>query len=275
VGRFYPNQCSQAQLENGDLSVRFSGAGYAYTNVTKKLSFTMSGAVQYNQDFLVADDACDVYGYFRPRQVLASDFKINKIEQPVAAYFSQLTPMGEDFGKQLVSGQLKDGFTVIQLADGNTDFGPGIVELGKRPFHPMMAGGKDRITYQNDRTEIHREERDFVGPIEVKEGGRALYINAKTDGGVALDVLVLAKQAGDQALQQYLEVPQAGPLPQNALWADVVPAQALGFQRRVAVQPGFYYVVFDNTSSAGATMPQGAATEDRAALLDYSVQIGE
>jgi hypothetical protein len=275
VGRFYANQCQQVQLENGDLSVRFSGAGYTHTNLTRKVTFTMSAAVQYNQDFLVAEDACDVYGYFRPRQVLSSDFKVNKIEAQLAAYFNQGSSMGDDFGKQLVSGQLREGFTVIQLSNGSIDFGAGIVELGKKPFHPVMATGKDRITYQNDRVEVHQEQRDFVGPIEIKEKGRALYLTAKIDGGVGLDVFLFTRNAGDQALQQYLNEPKARAFPENARWADAIPPQVPDFRRTVPLPPGQYYLVFDNTSSAGATMPVGGPNDDRAALLDYAIQIGD
>src|SRR5262249_20300189 len=40
IGRFYPQQCTQQVLDNGDLWVQFSGFGYAWTNLSKKVTFT-------------------------------------------------------------------------------------------------------------------------------------------------------------------------------------------------------------------------------------------
>jgi len=66
IGRFYPQHCSQKELQNGDLYVEFDGFGYAWTNLSKKITFTMSGAVDYDQDFRIYDN-CDIYAYFRTR----------------------------------------------------------------------------------------------------------------------------------------------------------------------------------------------------------------
>lgn len=276
IGRFYPSQCNQMEMGNGDLYVRFSGPGYGYTNITKKLAFTMSGAVQYNQDFLVAEDECNIYGYFRPRNVQSSDFKITRIEQEMASFINQLNPMGDSFGQQLVAGKLKDGFTVIQLSDGSSEFGLGMIPLGKRTPKKVMVRSDGRMTYENDRVEVHQGERDFIGPIEITEGGQALYLTFKVDGGVPVDAFVMTKFAGDQALRQYLDLPQPAAFPQPAFWTDVVPAQMPDYRRTIPLAPGMYYVVLDNTNTAGAVAPpQGNPGGDAAALVDYAIQIGE
>jgi hypothetical protein len=181
IGRYYPQTCTQRELDNGDLHVDFTGIGYGYTNLSKKLTFSMAGGVDYNQDFLVTDDPCTIYGYFRVRRITASDFRTRLVENPVAGFANQLTGLGDRFGQQLVSDKLSQGFTVIH-DDSGDDVGFGMVELGKRPFHPFDVHGTSRMTYENARTEVHQGERDFIGPFEVDSSGRALYFTADLDG---------------------------------------------------------------------------------------------
>ena len=54
VGRFFPRQCTAKTLDNGDLSVSLAGEGYAWTNVSKKVTFGMTAAAVYDQDFLMS-----------------------------------------------------------------------------------------------------------------------------------------------------------------------------------------------------------------------------
>jgi hypothetical protein len=272
IGRFYPQQCTQNELQNGDLYVQFSGFGYGWTNLSKKLTFTMSGAVQYNQDFLISDD-CAVYAYFRPRNVVGSDFRINKVEQPVASFLAQVTGLADTFGRQLVTGKLGEGFTVIHDDHGD-DFGLGIIDKGKRPQHPFDVHGSSRITVENARTEIHQNERDFVGPIEIQGSGRALYLTAQLEGLQAIDLLVLNKPIGDASVGYYFGYEQAGPLAGPPLVSDVVQAGA-PFQHTIPLPPGMYYVLLDNTPTAGQVAPPMNPFDDRAALVNYVIQIGD
>src|SRR5581483_5602373 len=50
IGRFFPKSCVQQTLQNGDLYVQFQGVGYAWTNISKKVTFTMNGTVTYDAD---------------------------------------------------------------------------------------------------------------------------------------------------------------------------------------------------------------------------------
>jgi hypothetical protein len=274
IGRFYPTDCHSKDMANGDLYVEFSGFGYGYTNISKRMSFTMSGAVEYNQDFLVAQDQCDIYAYFRTKNVASSNFQIKQIEQPIASFLNQLTPIGQNFGQQLVSGKLAEGFTVIHDHENNDDFDIGIVELGKRPVHPYDVHGKERITIENLRTEVHQNQRDFVGPINVTDSGRALYLTGALDGAPAIDVLVYTKEAGENALHLYTDYPASGPIPAAPVWADVMQAGP-GYARTVPLAKGIYYLVLDNTSSAGQVMPPQNLLDDRAAVVSYVAQIGD
>lgn len=275
TGRFFPDRCVQTAAENGDLSVQFGGRGYAWMSLTKKITFTMAGSVQYNQDFLVAEDRCDIYGYFRPRNVASSDFKIGFVEQPAAQFVSQMSNMGQEFGKQLVGDQLKKGFTVIMLEGGGIDFGLGLIELGKKPFHPLTVQQKGRMPIENGRVEVHSNQRDFVGPITVEAQDSSIYITAQVDGGVPIDVMVLRKGEGDLSVRSYLEQAAVGPLSGTPIWADVVQPAQVGFARRVPVPPGMYYVVLDNSAQAGTVAPPANLFDDRAALVDYAIQIGK
>ena len=281
IGRFYPTQCATQELQNGDWFVQFSGFGYAWTNLSKKLTFTMSGAVEYNADFQMSGST--MYIYFRPRQVTSSNFASKVIEQPVAQFFNSLSNLGNTFGSQLVNGQLQAGFTVIRDSNGSTDFSVGIVDVGKRPQHPYDVHGSGKVTWENARVEVHGNERDFVGPIEVTDSGRAIYVTGQVDGVPAADVLLLRKDVGDASLQLYFNYPQSGPLAGPPL-AQALVAQGQPLNQVFKVDPGMYYVVFDNTPSAGAVGAQAAPSAplaplalltDSAAVVSYAVQIGD
>jgi hypothetical protein len=280
IGRFYPQHCAQRSLENGDLYVEFDGFGYAYTPLSRKLTFTMSGAVDYDQDFRVHDN-CDIYAYFRTRSVRGSNFQTHIIEQPVANFLNSLSPMSDSFGRQLVSGKLGEGFTVIREKSGNIDFGLGTIPLGERPVHPFDMHGTRMLVYENLRTEVDQEERDFVGPIEVADSGRALYVQATMRGVPAIDLLVMKKEDADVSLGLYYNYGAAGPLNANVLQANVLPAEQ-PFKQTVPVPKGSYYIVFDNTSSAGSVAPPNpnpplyaGLLGNAAATVDYVVQIGD
>lgn len=274
IGRFYPTQC--VAPEGDDLYVSFHGFGYAYTNVSKKTTFRMQASALYKYDFLLTEgDRCDLYAYFRTSRVDASNFGVHRIESGAATLLNQLTQMGDGFGKQLMGKKLGEGFTVVHYGQTNVDdFTLGILPLGQKPFHPYQVTGKDRITYENERTEVHQNQRDFVGPIKVEGGGKALYLTATMDGVPALDVLLMRKQEGDASLQLYFEYPQSGPLAAAPIVADMM-HHGLEWKRTIPVPPGMYYVVFDNTPSAGSINPPVNALDDRAAVVNYLIQIGD
>lgn len=276
IGRFYPNQCN---ANEGDLlNVQFAGYGYAWTNVTKKITFTGAGAAAYRYDFQVTEgDACDIYSYFRPARVDNASFQQHRIESQMVSVFSGLSSFGNDFGRQTVSKKLQEGFTVI-ARDGNEtqiDFALGIVPLGKRPFHPYQVDSSDgKVTYENDRTEVHQNQRDFIGPIVIEEDKRALTISATVDGAPAIDVMVYRKAEADLALSTYYEVAQSGPIVGNPVSSDVL-AAGRPMKRAIVVAPGTYYVVLDNTPTAGQVAPVINPLDDRAAVVSYLIQIGD
>ena len=83
VGRFYPTSCFAQTLANENLLLQFGGYGYAWTNLTKRIGFDASGAVEYDHDFLM--DGSTMYVYFRQRSTTAAQFTPKLVEQPAAA----------------------------------------------------------------------------------------------------------------------------------------------------------------------------------------------
>jgi hypothetical protein len=224
AGRFFPETCVTRDLPNGNLAVDFAGRGYAFTALSKKITFNARAQVQYNQDFLM--DGSTMYAYFRTDKVVSSDFHISIVEQPAASLLNSLNPMGETFGRQLLESKLADGFTVIREANGAAEFGLGIVPKGSRPFRPVQVPGEDRVTYENARTEVHQNQRDFVGPIKISGSERALYLRASVDGAAQADVLVLGASDGKASLELYLQYPASGPMPGRPIVSETIHAGA-------------------------------------------------
>jgi hypothetical protein len=273
IGRFFPRTCNQQMLQNGDLFVQFTGVGYAWTNLSKKVTFSMNGTVTYDADFLM--DGCTAYAFFKTHEVKGADFQTIVIEQPVANFINQLTPMGNQFGSQLVNAQLQQGFTVILDKDQNADFGLGMIPRGQRPVHPFDLHGTNRITYENTTADVHVNQRDFVGPIVIEENNRAIYVQASLQGTQAVDVLFMNKQEADFMLDQYVRQGPATPLPGPLSLGGDVLQQGAPYNGMRVVPPGTYYVVFDNSATAGQVAPVVNLLSDPAATISYAVQIGD
>jgi hypothetical protein len=272
IGRFFVTSCSQQELQNEDWFIQFSGYGYGWTNLSRKLTFSMAGAVDYMADFQMSGST--MYIYFRPRQVTSSSFQSHVIEQPVASFLNSMSNLGDTFGKQLVGAQLNQGFTVIRDSDGGVDFAVGLVEVGKRPTHSLAVKSEGRVIWEQARVEVHQNERDFVGPIEVTDSGKAIYVTAQMGGVQAIDLLLLRKDVGDASVRLYYDYPQAGPLSGPPIASDIIQAN-VAFEHGLPVDPGQYYLVLDNTPTAGTVAPPNNPLDDRFATVSYAVQIGD
>jgi hypothetical protein len=282
TGRFYPQHCTQQTLANGDLLIQFDGMGYAFTPLSRKVGFTSGASIQYDQDFKCASDD-SIYAYFatRPTGTSPPTFNLLTIESPMANLVQGwIAPYANNFGTQMVSSQLAQGFTVIQGDDGSTDFDVGHLALGQRPSHPFDLHGGGRVMVDSQRVQVYSNERDFIGPIEIKDSGQALYLTASLDGAQAVDLMILPKAMGDPALQAYITVGPVGALPGMPPFSQVL-TFGTQYQRAVPLAPGMYYVLIDNTPSAGQVappapmpIPLGGAAE-QAAVINYAIQIGD
>jgi hypothetical protein len=277
IGRFYPNRCDTRIVDedaNRSFLVQFGGSGYAWTNLSQRIGFDATGIVEYDPDFLLEDGT--MYLYFRTKHVASTTFQPGLIENAAANLAFLMAPGGfaEKFGQQVVAAELTRGFTVIRKSDGTVDFGLGIVEKGKTPFHPYQIRGSGKMVLANERIEVHARQRDFLGPFEVDSQGRALYLTVGVDGAEGVDVMVVPKDAGDQWLSLYIHQAMTTPPAYPPLLADVA-LSTQPYRKMLPVAKGRYYLVIDNTATAGRISPPANLFDDRAALVNYAVELGD
>jgi len=292
TGRFFPSTCGVQELGNGNLFLQFAGRGYAWTNVTGRIGFEASAAVEYAQDFLM--DGSTMVVYFRQKQTQTTDFRVLMVERSapsgspamgqgfVELLAGSVAAASQQIGQRILQSKVAQGFTVVRDSDGNVRFALGMLEQGQRPSVPFARGEADRTVLANERTEIHNAQRDYLGPFTVSKADEALYLTAVLEGAPAIDVLVVPRGTAEGWLDTYLRqavpaAPPATPLSDDVLQvASALPGQPLGAWRRALQLPaGQYYVVLDHTASAGRTSPPAQATDDRAALVSYAVQRGD
>lgn len=276
MGRFQATACQSQVLDEEQRKsfvVQYSGSGYATSSQGGRLTFNTTGLVEYAADFLMHEGA--LYVYFRPRVVDATAFETRLIESELAK--SALAVLGvspDQFGRKVVDGQLRRGFTVIRRNDeGETELGLGVIPLGERPYHPFQVESGKR-TLVNERTEVHRGQQDFVGPIAVTGKDQALYLTVVVDGTAGVDVAVVSEGAGRVMFEQFLASP--GPsTPSGPPLLDEPALRGQSFKRYVLVPEGRYYVVIDNSSAVGRTMPQQGPADGSSARVDLLVLSGD
>lgn len=277
MGRFFATNCQSRVIDDENrqsLVVQYEGKGYAWTNVSLRIGFSAAGVTEYAADFQVHEGA--LYVYFRPRNIDSAAFTTHMVESKVATAGAQI--FGVDFdamGTKIVRGQIERGFTVIRYSKrGETDFGLGIVSKGKKPFHPFQIRRSEKKMLANDRTEVHSHQHDFVGPLEVKGSGKALYVTATLDGAPGVDVLIVPKGVGDLMIQNYVTNPGPTGLTAPPLLDEPLETGRL-WKRFVPVGKGLYYLIFDHSRAMGRTTPPQIAGDDRAAKIDYLIQLGD
>jgi hypothetical protein len=277
VGRFFADSCQSQVLDDEtqkSFVVQYTGKGYAWTNLSRRIGFSSRGVVEYDTDFQLKDGA--MYVYFRPRQVDGAAFQTSLVESLVAKGGLALSGVNaDDLGKHIVESQLRRGFTVIRRAGGDTDFALGLVPMGEAPFKPFEVKQSAKQILANERTEVHSGQQDYIGAFEVKDSNQALYLTVAVDGVPNADVLVVPKPVGDSMLDQYLHAAGGASLATPALLDETAPQGNSFWQRFVSVEPGRYYVVIDNSAQLGKSAPDSQAHDDAAAKVDYLVLLGD
>jgi len=277
LGRFFAESC-QSQVIDEDARksfvMQYTGKGYAWTNVTGKLGFTSRGLVEYAPDFQLSDGA--LYVYFRPKTVEAAAFQLVSIESAaaqagIAAAAGTVSP--DEIGRHVLDSQLRRGFTVIRYgSDGSTDFGLGIVAKGQKPYKPFDIKTSKR-TLVNERTEVHVQSQDYIGPLDVTDGGSALFLTLELDGADSVDYQVVPKATGDAMLERYVR--NQGPCPQLAPPAfEGSASRSPRTQQPIPLPVGQYFLVLDNSNGLGRTQPPPGAAGDNAARVDYALLLG-
>ncbi len=279
-GRFFPKTCFAETLDNGNLFLQFGGFGYVWTNMTKRLAFDASGAVEYSHDFLM--DGSAMYLYFRSKSIHALSFKTRFIENQLAAAMGGMTmggsqSMSDSVGIDLLKKQMSRGFTVIRQANSSATFGMGVIEKGDTPATPYKVSDSDKIVLANERSEIHQNQRDYVGPIVITEKEKAIRLTVAVEAAPTLDVLIAADSVAQAWLEAYTrQVYVTPPSGQVLLDETLQPAFAnlsAPWRKTLSVPPGTYYVVFDQTVVAGHSSPIQYPMDDRAALANYAIEV--
>jgi hypothetical protein len=277
LGRFYADGCNTQVIDEEDrksIVVQYSGRGFAWTNLTGRLGFTSAGLIEYLPDFVLKDGA--MYVYFRPRNVASVQFQTLLVESALAQTGLAVTGVNPDqIGKDIVTNQLQRGFTVIRYSsDGETDFGLGYVSAGSKPFRPFIVKSEDKVVLDDDRTEVHGNQQDYVGGFVVNDDGKALYLTAQVDGAPAVDVFLVAKPDGDRVIDRYVRTAGPSLLFAPPLLDDTIPAGTL-WKRVIPVPKGAYYLAVDNSPALGRSAPPAILGDDRAARFDYAVEVGD
>jgi hypothetical protein len=274
LGRFFADGCNAQVIDNGDrqsVVVRYSGRGYAWTNLTTRLGFASTGLIEYAADFQLDDER--MYIYFRPRSVGQASFQLLLIESELAR--AGLGVSGVDataMGKDIVERQLGRGFTVIRDSNrGEVEYGTGLIPVGQRPFKPYRVAVSSKLTVDNDRTEIHPGQQDFIGGIHVADDDQRLSLTLALDGAPALDVFVMPATDAQSMLQAYV-TRSGGERLTRAPLLDSDLRTGADLTLAVDVAPGDYFLVLDHSASAGRSPP---AAGQQAAKVDYLVQLGE
>jgi hypothetical protein len=289
IGRFFPTSCQLQQLENDNLFIHFEGHGYAWTNVTGRMGFQASAAVEYDHDFVIEDGT--MYVYFRQKQTQSTKFQVVMLEKTGEAgaakiatglFGGNLEQVTQQVGGRVLTDQLARGFTVVRESDGTATFATGVLEKGSKPPQPFARGNSDWVVLANDRTEIHSAQRDYTGPYTIEQDDQALHLTALVEGAPSVDVLVVAKDVGQGWIDSYEKQPAAAAPPGPALFdqalqvATPIPGgKPVLWRRALRLPVGSYYIVFDNTSTAGQTPAAGDPNNDVAALVSYGVQLGD
>jgi hypothetical protein len=128
--------------------------------------------------------------------------------------------------------------------------------------------GSERVMFMNEMAEVHGNTLDFLGPFEIDGSGRMLFVKIRS-AGIALDVAVTTRAAGDAWRRQYLS--QRGvPLPPGPpIVAGVVPPD-VETDRSIALPQGQYYLVVDNSPYVGQTAPPASVLFDPVARVAIS-----
>jgi hypothetical protein len=254
IGRYFPNSCSyQINEQNRTVIVSVGGGGYAYLPTVKRIGFTLNVTVEYAFDFRLTDDGAWVWGQLS-RTVSGPDFRMTGSENKLVDLATVVTPAGTAanlVGSQVVTGFIARGFTVIET-DSGKEFSLGILPPGKHPFKPVQVDSEDEAyTFANETVDVYSQQRDFLGPYEIADDDQVIRLKGNLVGN-GVDVFLVQKTMGDLWRDNY-QNGTVGPPPGNPVSSQAIPAGP--FMRKFKAPPGLYYLVVDNTSTAGATNP--------------------
>ncbi len=252
IGRFFPTRCGAAVNDvQQSLTVDFEGTGYAWTPLAGRVAFSASAAVSYRPDFQLGEDVMYVWG--RMAQIVTEPrFTVVSVENRVVNWAAQGPAMylATQFGRQLLQSRVSQGFTVVRTEQGD-EFALGILQPPARPARPFVAAGESRVLV-NERVRVHANQAEFVGPLIVEGSGQVLSLRTRATGPT-VEVHLMPRLTADQWRAASDHAAAITPPPSAPLASWVVAAG--DSQQALAVAPGHYVLVIENSSSVGAVAP--------------------
>jgi hypothetical protein len=276
AGRFFPTACTAKEMPDHTLYVQIGGHGYVWTEQAQRIGFEAGAAVAYDVDFLLHGSS--TYVYFRVKGTAPPTFVTKMVEQSQVAMFNRVFGAAhgqsptDSFGGQVMAAQMARGFTVIRDASGGIEQGVGVVPPGNHPPGGFLGLDHSRPILANERIELHQNQRDFLGPFVVPPGKRLGVTLNVTGAAPAIDVLVVPRAPGDAWLAAYTHAREVTPPPVAPVFDDVVPAGGM-YSRALQLPPGAYYLVLDNTATAGRTSLPTAPRDDHPVLVSAAVDL--
>jgi hypothetical protein len=212
-----------------------------------------------------------MYIYFRPRNVGAADFETLLVESALGRVGLQVPGLDVDaLGRDIIASQLRRGFTVIRhSARGDTELAFGLVPAGQRPFRPFQISGSNKLTLDNDRTEIHLGQQDVVGGLHVGDSGGRLTLHLNLDGARAVDLLVLRDADARAWLETYISKPGAARPPAAPVFEGQIRSSE-PLRMDLQLPRGDYALLFDHSGEVGPSSPPESEPPAR---IDYLVQL--
>ncbi len=280
IGRFFPMQCRHDVNDPSQtVTVHFAGTGYVFMNPAKRVGFSCTGSVEYRPDFQIVEDDVYVWGRLN-RMVQGPNFQIAYVENGILDLAANIPPFGSManfLGQTVVSSEMTRGFTVVHNEEKGNDFALGVLMPPQKPHHPFKVTNAAHYTFANETTEIHQNQRDFLGPFEVAEAGQTLTMMLSLSGP-PVDVMVITKGTGDAWRDFYQRGPMGMGPPPGPIIAGGPLQPGPTDTRRFALAPGLYYVVIDNTATAGIVSPPTSLFNplgDAVARVSYVAQLEE
>ncbi len=275
VGRFFGKDCRSDMVEDDSkttFNIKFAGIGYVWTNVTQRIGFDILGSVELFPDFQIADDR-SMYAYFRPRRVETTQMKTVLVESSIARGAASLAGVDPDrLGREIFEAQVGRGFTVIRAdTTGQIETSAGLLPLSQHTFHPFNIVSDDPVQ-ANERTEIHAGQQDYLGGFIVQGNDKALSIVLAIDGAPGINLAVLSESAANQARDRYVHFAGPAPLVEPPRFMQRVPYGSV-WKQTVPVPAGTYFLLLDNSSQGQSLQQASASVDDRAAKVDYLVQV--
>src|SRR5439155_2406779 len=122
--------------------------------------------------------------------------------------------------------------------------------------------------------DVHANTLAFLGPFEIDSKGRTLFMRIRSSG-IPLDVALVPRSTGDAWRRQYQNNASVPLPPAQPIAAATVPAEA-DADRSMALPPGQYYVVIDNSPFVGQVAPPPSGPLfDAVARVSYVISMGD